>query len=127
MVGGPITLGDRTPVLGQQGGLEVLRDDLGFSWERRPSQAPPPGRGEGVPGPIPHGRLPPACQPEQTLGTLGCLRREGPPPLPPHQGAGGAVRRVGGRGPATAVHSLKLFYNIAGAFKIIPFLQNIPG
>lgn len=32
----------------------------------------------------------------------------------------------GGRGPATAVHLLKLFYNIAGAFKIIPFLQNIP-
>lgn len=29
-------------------------------------------------------------------------------------------------GPATAVHLLKLFYNIAGAFKIIPFLQNIP-
>lgn len=27
----------------------------------------------------------------------------------------------GGWGPATAVHSLKLFYNIAGAFKIIPF------
>lgn len=32
----------------------------------------------------------------------------------------------GGRGPATAVHLLKLFYNIARAFKIIPFLQNIP-
>lgn len=31
-----------------------------------------------------------------------------------------------GWGPATAVHLLKLFYNIARAFKIIPFLQNIP-
>lgn len=50
-------------------------------------------------------------------------RGEGAPPW--CKGAGGAVRMAGG-GPATAVHLLKLFYNIARAFKIIPFLQNIP-